>query len=66
MKKVAIAGLALFGSLTIGANTASAFYGQCETMHAMEIAACMGDGPCGDAADNRYLECLKRQVLVNS
>ncbi|QDX27956.1 hypothetical protein FPZ54_19355 [Sphingomonas suaedae] len=66
MKKMAILALAAFGSLAVGTTSASAFYGQCEAIHTMEIAACNGDSACGDAADNRYFECLKRQVRVDS
>lgn len=65
MKKMIFPALVLLGGAGVSLTPAPALAGACEMQHTMAIAACNGDGACGDRADAAYYDCLKRQVLIN-
>jgi hypothetical protein len=63
MKKIAIAALIVLGAMAGAPSTALA--GGCEVQYTMAIAACNGNGPCGDAAQAAYYDCIQREAKVD-
>lgn len=64
MRKIAFAALVVLGAIISFGTSSPALAGACEARYTMAIAACNGNGPCGDAAESAYIECLRSQVEV--